>query len=948
MDGFVKEDGVKNRAHTRRAASSGELAKLQTTLLEPVLRIAAVVGLPLVAFSIYHVLQIGVIWPVVLVVLGYAALLTGAFLDLDVSWRRWSLPLAMFLVGAVELILYGRAGDAPLYFLGSVVFASLFMDARSSYGVLGGCVGLLVVFLLLRATGRLVPLSVGAGGFSLSAWVEGLVVFGGVGGGLVVLLNTLLPRLANALSQRHVTSTMLREDKSALRGRAAHLRQANEELQRRTAYVERGLSIAASLSDVLEMRTLLDRAVTLIADRFELDDVRIFTVDTSGEWAYMRAASSETGRQFVREGYRVRRGDESAVAWILDHRTPRVFRLDEQSGILEAGSLSVFVLPLKVGEQMVGILEMQSNEPDQFSDEERAVLEGVGQQLALNMTNVRQLGDEAHALDIAHPFYESAQQLAKVRTDQDVYAVILETLQDFDADRVLLVRLDASGEHLVVAADLQGDQLTFSSQDLELLGMQSVVDVVILGLALETSLWVEDIEAADETFSPELTEALFALADEMGMARNQPLRAMAFVPLRVETDMLGGILAFHDRPHTFSPLEKRLFEFMGELGGAALERSALVRDAEVRLEQEQTLTRVGRRLHASFDPHTVVRTVIEEVGRALDVELANIEYVSEPDISAELDDAGPDAASQDHTKGPGADLWIPLGDEADPVAWLNVQNREVGSSEDREMELVRAIAVEAGRALESARLFAETQATMQEADVLYRGSRALIEAGRTDELLGVFVDSLVSPTLDRCMLMLVERGRTGPGGAIRPTMLRVEAVWDAGADEIRYRPGERWSLRDLPALQVSTDRLNSRDEVIVVSDLNEGAPLDPRSRQTLKQLGARAFLASPIISGQRLLGWFVVQALDAPYAFTEHEMRLYRGLSDQAATVLRNFELLEMATARAEQERLLADISARMRETLDMDLILQTALREIGTNLDVKDIEVRMQSEESL
>jgi methyl-accepting chemotaxis protein PixJ len=343
-----------------------------------------------------------------------------------------------------------------------------------------------------------------------------------------------------------------------------------------------------------------------------------------------------------------------------------------------------------------------------------------------------------------------------------------------------------------------------------------------------------------------------------------------------------------------------------------------------------------------------VRTVIEEVGRALDVELANIEYVSERDISAELDDAGPDAASQDHTKGPGADLWIPLGDEADPVAWLNVQDREAGSPEGREMELVRAIAVEAGRALESARLFAETQATMQEADVLYRGSRALIEAGRTDELLGVFVDSLVSPTLDRCMLMLVERGRTGPGGAIRPTMLRVEAVWDAGADEIRYRPGERWSLRDLPALQVSTDRLNSRDEVIVVSDLNEGAPLDPRSRQTLKQLGARAFLASPIISGQRLLGWFVVQALDAPYAFTEHEMRLYRGLSDQAATVLRNFELLEMATARAEQERLLADISARMRETLDMDLILQTALREIGTNLDVKDIEVRMQSEESL
>ena len=92
----------------------------------------------------------------------------------------------------------------------------------------------------------------------------------------------------------------------------------------------------------------------------------------------------------------------------------------------------------------------------------------------------------------------------------------------------------------------------------------------------------------------------------------------------------------------------------------------------------------------------------------------------------------------------------------------------------------------------------------------------------------------------------------------------------------------------------------------------------------------------------------MVLSLDTPYDFTEQEIRLYRGLSDQAATVLRNVELLEMATTRAEQEHLLADISERMRETLDMDLILQTTLREIGENLDVSQIEVQMQSEESL
>jgi hypothetical protein len=37
-----------------------------------------------------------------------------------------------------------------------------------------------------------------------------------------------------------------------------------------------------------------------------------------------------------------------------------------------------------------------------------------------------------------------------------------------------------------------------------------------------------------------------------------------------------------------------------------------------------------------------------------------------------------------------------------------------------------------------------------------------------------------------------------------------------------------------------------------------------------------------------------------------------------------------------------------MRETLDMDLILQTALREIGASMDLSQIEVQMQSKDSL
>jgi GAF domain-containing protein len=912
----------------RRVTSSGELAKLRTTLLQPALRVAAVVALPLTALAIYDVIRTGVLWPIVFVAGGYAVLLAGAWIKFDAPWRAWSLPLAMCLFGFVELVLHGKAGDAQAYLLGSVIVTGLFIGERKSYQCLAGGGTLLLIFLGLRGIGRFTPLSNEAYAFSLGSWIGSLVVFVGIGGGLIGLLNTVLPRLANALSQRDVTSTMLQENRSALKGRAARLKETNEELRRRAEYVGRGLSIAESLSMVTEFHPLLDRATRLIADRFELDDVRVYTVDNTGEWAYLRAASSEFGRRLIGDEYRVRRGDESAVSWVLDHQSSRTYRLSEDGEFAEEtispGIRMVFVVPLLVGDKLFGVLELQSAELEGFTDEKRAALESVGQQLALSVANARQLGDEARALEIASPFYRAAQQLAEARTDRDVYAVILETLQDFDADRVLLVRFGVAGDYLVVAADLQGDQLTFSSQDLAVLGMQSVIDVVVLGLALETSLWVEDIEDAERTFSPEMTEAMFDLADETGVA------AMAFVPLQVEEETLGGMLTLHEAPHTFSPVEQRLYEFMGELGGAALERSALVREAEIRLQREQRLSQVGRRLRASLDPDTVVRIAIEEIGRVLDVPLADIEFVEDAERGAEM-------GTQVR------DLVIPLGDETEPLGWVNVRIRDDRAIEERDWELVEALAVEAGRALESARLFTETQATLQEADVLYRGSRALVETRRTDELLRVFVDSLVTSDLDRCMLLMVDRSGSRIGGEIQPARLRVEAVWEAATDDIRYRPGGRWRVDDLPVLGTLTG------EVIVVEDLIGNSELDDRSRRTLvESQGARAFLASPIISGERLLGWVLVLSLDAPYAFTDQEIRLYRGLSDQAATVLRNFELLEMATTRAEQERLLADLSARMRETLDMDLILQTALREIGASMDLSQIEVQMQSKDSL
>jgi hypothetical protein len=55
-----------------------------------------------------------------------------------------------------------------------------------------------------------------------------------------------------------------------------------------------------------------------------------------------------------------------------------------------------------------------------------------------------------------------------------------------------------------------------------------------------------------------------------------------------------------------------------------------------------------------------------------------------------------------------------------------------------------------------------------------------------------------------------------------------------------------------------------------------------------------------------------------------------------------NLRLLEETQQRAARERLLVGITSRVRETLDVDTVLQTAIREIGQALKLAEVEVRM------
>lgn len=104
-------------------------------------------------------------------------------------------------------------------------------------------------------------------------------------------------------------------------------------------------------------------------------------------------------------------------------------------------------------------------------------------------------------------------------------------------------------------------------------------------------------------------------------------------------------------------------------------------------------------------------------------------------------------------------------------------------------------------------------------------------------------------------------------------------------------------------------------------------------------------LVSPIRLGDTVLGVIGLQSEEGAQAWTDEEREVLAAISEQMALVIENSRLFEEARLRAARERRAREITARMRETLDLDTILRTAVQEIGESLGIAEVEVWMQGE---
>ncbi len=353
------------------------------------------------------------------------------------------------------------------------------------------------------------------------------------------------------------------------------------DLERRTRQMRASAEVArditqVNLSEGAGLEGLLNRAVTLISERFGYYHAGIFLLDDRSEYAILRAANGETGRQMLARGHRLGvhgEHSEGVVGFVADTGMPRISLDVGEDAVhfrnpLLPNTRSEMAIPLHAGNRITGVLDVQSIEEAAFSQDDITALQTMADQLAVAIENARLVQQSNQAV--------SEMEKAYGRYTRQSW---LDTLRQTEgAAGVRYQQMD-----IVPAGDLRAEAAT---------ALREGRTVVAKG------------EPGNRG------------SEEGGFT------ALA-VPLKLREQVLG-VLNLRYKASEISSETIQLVEAAANRLALVLENTRLLEESRRRAIQEVVVREATTRMRETLDIDTVLRTAVEELYSVLGLESMEI------------------------------------------------------------------------------------------------------------------------------------------------------------------------------------------------------------------------------------------------------------------------------------------------------------------------------------
>jgi GAF domain-containing protein/HAMP domain-containing protein len=175
-------------------------------------------------------------------------------------------------------------------------------------------------------------------------------------------------------------------------------------LEYRSAQLQAAADVGRAAASIRNLDELLPMVSRLISERFGFYHVGIFLLDEKREYALFRATNSPGGQRMLVRGHKLKVGQQGIVGYVTGKREPRVaLNVGEDAVYFNNPDLpdtqSEMALPLMVGGELLGALDVQSIHPNAFTEQDVETLQVLADQVAIAINSAQLLRQTEELLE---------------------------------------------------------------------------------------------------------------------------------------------------------------------------------------------------------------------------------------------------------------------------------------------------------------------------------------------------------------------------------------------------------------------------------------------------------------------------------------------------------------------------------------------------------------------
>jgi PAS domain S-box-containing protein len=527
-------------------------------------------------------------------------------------------------------------------------------------------------------------------------------------------------------------------------------------LSRRALYLQTVIDLNRKIVDHWHPGDLLNEVVSLIQQNFQYDYVNLFLLDQATQKLELRSAAWKDHSLKTEDFISLKMGDQGAVGRVAaTGQITLVNDVSQESSFLPHPSLpevkAQLAAPLLVGNNLVGVLEIESDQVHAFSEVDRQIIHALTDHVAVAIENARLQTTLQRRMREQTLIYESNVALG---TNLDVDTVLRLMTQKIaeamDAGACVICRIDPKAMAITALAEYVFRYPGNPPHTWRRLNVPVHISKDSIGQQLLKANR-PIIGRADPKKSTD--KQVWEVPSGDGDRKNS-WKVVLAVPLETEKRVIGLVEIYDKNPNrNFSPDDIQFCRILASQTSLALERARLFDETRQRLSEVATLYTMAQKFSSNLQLQTVLDTIVDSLRYVLSCRGCCIFLLDKSGQNLEIQAAsglkphwrkmaklrlGEGAAGRaaaevqtiyipDTHQDPGfiffdeevrSLLVTPLLVQGQVIGTINVDDAQPNAFGPSQERLLTIMATQAGIAIENARLFANVAKQQQQTQAI--------------------------------------------------------------------------------------------------------------------------------------------------------------------------------------------------------------------------------------